>query len=404
VIRRGPVVAAFVALALLGLALRDDPRKLGSTSFGYVPSGHRAVFELFVGLGWPVARSYGPADLLLPQSSGWWIEPGGLCDSPPDEGDAGARVPGQGDSLVAFAERGGTAVVALSAQPTFFGSAVGPCLSLGGVSLPPRDLPILPLEEIDPEEEAVPRPTEGEVVAQWVESDLGGGTRILELPQLVAFVSEPEAPWRVRARVDGRALIVERGLGQGRLVVVADASFLRNAWLDAGDAAPLAVDLARAYGVDTVDERAHGLRYDDVDAFAFLAASPAAPLFVGLALLGSLVFWWGTARPAPLPGVTSTAAPTLEGFVASLAALYGKSRDYTQVAERYRALSVARLRRHYGLPSDAGLGSVLARLRRQGRLEEAELSALERPAHAASAGELARQIRRFDAIVEEGSR
>jgi hypothetical protein len=373
VIRRGPVVAAFVALALLGLALRDDPRKLGSTSFGYVPSGHRAVFELFVGLGWPVARSYGPADLLLPQSSGWWIEPGGLCDSPPDEGDAGARVPGQGDSLVAFAERGGTAVVALSAQPTFFGSAVGPCLSLGGVTLPPRDLPILPLEEIDPEEEAVPRPTEGEVVAQWVESDLGGGTRILELPQLVAFVSEPEAPWRVRARVDGRALIVERGLGQGRLVVVADASFLRNAWLDAGDAAPL-------------------------------AASPAAPLFVGLALLGSLVFWWGTARPAPLPGVTSTAAPTLEGFVASLAALYGKSRDYTQVAERYRALSVARLRRHYGLPSDAGLGSVLARLRRQGRLEEAELSALERPAHAASAGELARQIRRFDAIVEEGSR
>ncbi len=163
-------------------------------------------------------------------------------------------------------------------------------------------------------------------------------------------------------------------------------------------------DLARAYGVDRLDERAHGLRFDDPDALAFLAASPALPLFVGLALLGGLVFWWGTARPAPLPGVPWTVAPTLEGFVASLAALYGRSRDYTQLAERYRELSVARLRRHFGLPSDTRMDSVLARLRRQGRLEEAALSALEVPARAASAGELARQVRRFDAIVEEGSR
>jgi hypothetical protein len=403
VIRPWTLVAAFVALALLGLVLRDDPRKLGSTSFGYVPSGHRAVFELFMGLGWPVARSYGPPDLLASQSSAWWIEPHGLCDSLPD--DAGSeRPPGQGHSLVTFVERGGTAVVALSARPAFFGSAVGPCEGLGGVALPPRDLPDLPPQEEDPEEPAVLDDGEGNVLTQQVEGDLGGGPRVLELPQLVAFMSEPEGDWRVRARVDGRPLVLERGLGAGRLAVVADATFLRNGWLDVGDAAPLAVDLARAYGLDTLDERAHGLRYDDPDALAFLAASPAAPLFVGLALLGALVFWWGSARPAPLPGVPSTVAPTLEGFVASLAALYGRSRDYTQVAERYRKLSVARLRRHFALPSDAGVAPVLARLRRQGRLEEAALSALELPARAASPRELARQVQRFDAIVEEGSR
>jgi hypothetical protein len=404
VIRPWTLVAAFVALALLGLVLRDDPRKLGATSFGYVPSGHRAVFELFVGLGWPVARSYGPPDLLLPQSSAWWIEPQGLCDPLPDEDDSEAPPPGQGHSLVAFVERGGTAVVALSAQPSFFGSAVGPCESLGGLALPPRDHPGAASQEADLEEQAVLSDGEGEVLTQRVEGDLGGGPRTLELPQLVAFVSEPEVEWRVRARVDGRALVLERVLGHGHLVVVADATFLRNGWLDTGDAAPLAVDLARTYGLDTLDERAHGLRYDDPDALAFLAASPAAPLFVGLALLGALVFWWGTARPAPLPAVPSAAAPTLEGFVASLAALYGRSRDYTQVAERYRELSIARLRRRFSLPSDARAASVLARLRRQGRLEEAALSALELPAHATSARELARQVHRFDAIVEEGSR
>jgi hypothetical protein len=404
VIRPWTLVAAFVTLALLGLVLRDDPRKLGATSFGYVPSGHRAVFELFAGLGWPVARSYGPPELLLPQSSAWWIEPRGLCDSLPDDDGPGSRPSGQGHSLVTFVERGGTAVVALSARPTLFGSAVAPCERLGGVTLPPRDLPSPASQEAGSEEEAAPGGSEREVRTQRVEGDLGGGPRDLELPELVAFVRESEDEWQVRARVDGRALVLERVLGQGHLVVVADATFLRNGWLDAGDAAPLAVDLARAYGLDTLDERAHGLRYDDPDALAFLAASPAAPLFVGLALLGALVFWWGTARPAPLPAAPSTVAPTLEGFVASLAALYGSSRDYTQVAERYRELSVARLRRHFGLPSDTRAGSVLTRLRRQGRLEDAALSALELPARATSAGELARQVRRFDAIVEEGSR
>ena len=406
-IRPRSLVAAFVLLALLGLVLRDDPRKLGATSFGYVPSGHRAVFELFVSLGWPVARSYGPPDLLPAHSSVWWIEPQGLCGGSSREDDADAPHPAAGAALVAFVERGGTAVVALTARPSPFGGSSRRCEALGDLALPSRDLPGWALEEGE-DEDVVFDPllphARGVVLTQWVEGDLGGSPRELELPQLAAFLDVPEWEWRVRARVDGRALLLEREIGQGRLALVSDATFLRNGWLDVADAAPLAVDLARVYGFDTLDERAHGLRYDDQDALAFLATSPAAFLFFGLALLGALVFWWGSARPAPLPGVPSAAAPTLEGFVASLAALYGRSRDYTRLAERYRELSVARLRRHFGLPSDTRADSVLTRLRRQGRLEESALSALEVPARAGSAGELARQVRRFDAIVEEGSR
>ena len=40
------------------------------------------------------------------------------------------------------------------------------------------------------------------------------------------------------------------------------------------------VEASRAYGIDHLDERAHGLRFDDPDAVAFLAASPALPLFL----------------------------------------------------------------------------------------------------------------------------
>jgi hypothetical protein len=404
VIRPRSLLAAFVALALLGILLRDDPRKLGATSFGYLPSGHRAVFELLVRLGWPGGRSYGPADL-LPPSSVWWIEPRGLCDASPEQDDEPAlRIPGQGDALVAFVERGGTAVVALSAQPSIFGREVAPCEGLGGVPLPPRDLPEPPPEEEGADDESSLGHLEDEVVAQQVAGLLSEGVRILKQPRLVAFEGEPEEGWRVRARVDGRPWLLDRSLEQGWLAVVADASFLRNGWLDAGDAAPLAVDLARAYGFDHLDERAHGLRFDDPDAVAFLAASPALPLFLGLALLGALVFWWGSARPAPVPVSASMGAPTLEGFVGALAALYGSSRDYARLAERYRVLSLARLRRHFGLPSDTPPEAVLARLSRHGRLDEAALGALRTTPRVASAGEFARQVRRFDAIVEEGSR
>lgn len=401
-IRTRSLVAAFVVLALLGIVLREDPRAMGATSFGYVPSGHRALFELLVGLGWPVARSYAPPDLLLPSSTVWWVEPRGLCDRPDAEKpDAGAS--GSGRALATFVERGGTALVALSAQPSLLRPSVPVCGSLVGVTLPSRELPAPPEQAASDDDERGSDGREDPVIAQRVDGDLVERARLLELPPLAAFEAEPATGWRVRARVEDRPLVLERVLGRGHLVVVADASFLRNRWLDAADAALLAVDLARAYGVDSIDEHAHGLRFEDPDALAFLVSSPALPLFVGLALLGGLVFWWGSARPAPLPALPAVPAPTLEGFVQSLAALYGRSGDHARLAERYRELSLSRLRRHLGLPCDTPLELVLARLRRQG-LDEASLADLATPTGAGSPGELRRGIRRFDAIVEEGSR
>ncbi len=399
-IRVRTLVAAFAVLGLLGLLLPDDSRQLGATSFGTVPSGHRALFELFVALGWPVARSYAPAEMLAPTESVWWVEPQGLCGEAEHEPGPGPRPE---RSLARFVEAGGTALVALPGRPTLFVGSATPCAVLAGLPLPPLDLPAL--EQVGEETLDSRLPTlDGEAVAQWVDGEVLASPRLLELSPLATFTGEPAEPWRVVARLEGRPFVLETALGRGRLAVIADASFLRNQSLDRADAAPLAVDLARRYGLDRLDEHTHGLRFEAPGALAYLAGTPALPLFASLALLGGLFFWWGSARPAPLPATPPSArAPALEGFVAPLAALYGRSRDHGRLAERYRALSLARLRRHHRLPPQTSDAQVLERLGRSG-LDPTSLSRLGTPARARSVGELRRVVRRLDAVVEEGSR
>ncbi|MEN8184692.1 MAG: hypothetical protein ABFS46_19400 [Myxococcota bacterium] len=409
------LLAAFVVLAVVGLLLREDPRRLGATSFGQVPSGQGALFELWQALGLFVPRSYEPPELLPVGHSIWWIEPSGLCDAPasgPEDDAAADSGPGAGAGLAAFVEAGGTAVILLAAGLTLFGApgrepAPTPCPGLAGLALPARDLEgrpdaVVESEEAAEGEDGVAWPAVEEDVVQTVEGDLLPAPRQLEMPRLVSFAEA--GGWRVRARVEGRPLVLERSLGQGRLVVGSDASFTRNRWLGAADAAPLVMDLVRAYGIEGLDERAHGLRFPARDLPAVLAGSAAMPVFAGVVLLGALVFWRGTARPAPIPEPPDAGAPTLDEFVDSLAGLYGRSRDHPRLAERYREVSLARLRRKRGLPADTSGSAVLERLRRQGRLDAAALAELAGPASASSAAELRRRFARFDALVEEGGR
>jgi hypothetical protein len=344
------------ALALLGLlvavgALMQDPSlELTGTTFGTVPKGYGAVYDLLSELGFPVSRSYESAALLPHDATVWWIEPAGLCTS--------SELETAGEGVVSFVQAGGTAVVFLS--PAGAGRA---CEALGGIAVPARE-PVTPPEDAD--SDAVREDGDGQMgVRQRVAGALVPRTRELVLPHVSAFVDAGD--WQVAATVDGRPLVLERAAGHGRLALVADARILRNAWLGNGAAAPFAVDLVRGFGVPRFDERAHGLRVE-AGAWRYLLTSPAAFVFVGLGLLGALCAWRGVAWPARRPDDAAGAAPTLETFVDSLAALYARSGDYDRVLQRYRELSLARLRRHFGLPPETPDAVVATRLQSSRRV------------------------------------
>src|SRR5206468_12748851 len=79
---RVSAVAAFGVLLVVGMLTGEDPRPLSPTTFGTVPAGYRALFELLTELGFPVTRSHVTPDALAPPATRWWLEARGLCRVP----------------------------------------------------------------------------------------------------------------------------------------------------------------------------------------------------------------------------------------------------------------------------------------------------------------------------------
>jgi hypothetical protein len=399
---RALLVAAAAVLLMVGLLFQQDGRRMSATSYGTVAGGHRAVFELLVDLDLPVAQSFEPPELLA-SGTVWWIEPAGLCDEPGEPG--GERDEERPDSgLRSFVEGGGTAVVFLAARASLHGNDFDDdCAGLAGLALPPRRGP----DEDDDGDSAPGTEPEAEVEAETPAQDepqqqlvqqAGVVPRVLELPWLASF---PEAgDWHVRAHIADEAFVLERELGSGRLVVAADGTFLRNAWLDAGDAALLATDFVRAFGAPRIDERAHGLRLEQ-ETMTFLTQLGALPVFLGVVALGLLFLWRGAAVPRGLPGEDLVAAPALESFVASLAALYARNGDWAHKAASYRRIATDRLRSHFGLAAEVSAARLAERLRRDGRAAEERIALLTETEPVSSERAWLVRARELDALVEE---
>jgi hypothetical protein len=249
-----------------------------------------------------------------------------------------------------WVEAGGTAVL------FFTGTANAPCVLGDGAAVPER----------------VGASGERESARTYeVSGDLG--PRTLRVPHLASFTDAGD--WLVRATVDELPFVLERRVGEGALIVVADAVFLRNAWLDGADAAPLAVDLVRAYGLPVFDEHELGAAAGG-GTLRYLARSPALGVFVGLALTGLLFAWHGALVPPRRVQDVDLGAPRLDAFVDAVAALYARSGDHSRVLARYRTLTARRLRRRLGLPADAPDGALHARLRADSRCDRAAVDLL----------------------------
>ncbi len=436
-------LTAFFLLSFVGLLWPRPEPDIHPDSYGRTGHGQRALFDLLTELGVPVLRWRA-----LPEPAPgpvWWMQPFAWCDAPVEPGEeelareTPALRPQPGPSR-AWLEAGGTALVAL---PVYVPSEAMPwvvdddrevpiCEQLAGIVLPGRSVrQPAPTAAPDTDEQTESEPTAPEAeptsVVPWAADWLAGELdrerltdvhpvqvvsgalvpRARELPvrPLMHFDASEDLlrsmGFEVVARLDGEPFALERPVGAGRLVVLADGGFLLNRWLDLGDAAPLAVDLVAAYGTPRFDETLHGYS-DTPGTLAYLAGSPAAPVFLGLGLLGGWVWLYGAILPRRRVREHDPAAPALEPFVDSLAALYASTGDHLQVAERYRAVSLARLRRHHGLPADVPAARVLERIGRgRGRSGE-DLALLAEPSpRVTRAAELRRTLQRMDDLVEE---
>jgi len=202
---------------------------------------------------------------------------------------------------------------------------------------------------------------------------------------------------------DFTAFALARSLGAGRLVVVADARVLSNDRLAHVDAAPFVFDQVEQWGMPWIDEHSHGV-VPESGTLRYLARSPAWAACVGLLALGGLVIWRGHAWPKRCVDEVDPDAPTLEAFVESVASLYARTRDHARVFERYRALSLERVRRAIGLSPGTAPEIVLASLRARAQsrpaLRERGLrDLLTREVRIENAAELERASDRLDELV-----
>jgi len=392
-------VAVTVLLTLVNWLLPPSPSPLSTSSFGYSGAGHGALFELLAELGVNRGRSLESARRLSGDATIWWIDPLGVCDG---------RIALQGEVDVLDADdvawpgrdwlhAGGTAVVFLQAAEP--GGPLPPeqeelalCDAIAGIELPRR----IRLGAADGPASDGAR----------VSGSLVRVPRELSMQRVFAF--EDRLDWQVLAEIRAgegppAPFVLDRSVGDGRLVVIGDSGFTHNRWLDAADSAPLATDLVRSYGAPRFDEREHGF-LPETSALRYLVRSRALPAIVGLALLGALYAWRGTALPARSVREFDPAVPTLDTFVSSMASLYAGTRDHARVLERYRELTASRLRRHFGLSQELDRLALAERIRRDGRVAPERLAPLTDVGAANTAIELTAAARQLDELVTEVAR
>jgi hypothetical protein len=178
---------------------------------------------------------------------------------------------------------------------------------------------------------------------------------------------------------------------------------LSNDRLGHVDAAPFVFDWVEEWGMPWIDEHSHGV-VPESGTMRYLARSPAWAACVGLFALGSLLIWRGHAWPKRRVEEVDPDAPTLAAFVESVASLYAGTRDHGRVFERYRALSLERLRRAIGLSPGTAPEIVVSMLRsraqsRTALREQGLRDLLMQEVRIETAAELRRATGRLDDLV-----
>jgi len=323
--------AALVLLTLIGFARESSTsRELTAGSHGTIPAGFGAFFDVLEAL--ELAPRRGDPTRHDQGRPGWWVSSLGICR--PRDAEQRTWEP------IAWVHRGGTAVLVLPERARHERCAIT------------SDLPI-PLRRTL-RAGAAPPVLSGETVR--------ADHRLpIRRPAVFRAVREP---WRVRATLADEPFVIERPLGAGRVVVVADGRFLQNRWLGERDAVLAGVDLVRTFGSPVFDEAVTARHARG--ALSYLGTSPALPLFVAIGVLGLMLGSHARVLPPRRLGSDAVPEPRLSDLIDSLATLYARTRPAADALHHYRAYARATLRRHFGLPVDAPTEVVAQRAEQHG--------------------------------------
>jgi Domain of unknown function (DUF4350) len=302
------ILAAIAALLLICANLWLEPdygSKFAPTSFGTGPSGYKAAFDLATESGLPITRSYLNPNRKLPICKLLLVSPFFLGKES-SGGEKDAR------SLLEWIRAGGTAIV--------LGTADSEWERLG---ISARTY------------------TGTEHVA--VTGDFVSAMRRLDVPNLLHFDTVPKNA-QVQLRADNAPFALERVVGKGRLIAIADGGFLRNQYLGDADNSLLFIDLMRHFEKIKFDEYSHGMVEDITLSSAIMDSQAIFP--IGIALM--LAIMWILAQqkwPARLTADDlELPSPSIEPFVVSLGVLYSRSSDSEAAFRAYRNGFLNRLR------------------------------------------------------------
>jgi Domain of unknown function (DUF4350) len=365
--RRLLLSAGALVLLLFGISLWIAPNpslQRSPTSFGVAQRGYKAAYELLDELGFRVSRSFERPAARTARGALWFISPPFLDSGTKKYKDATAAV-------MDWIRAGGVAVV-LGDQHSDW-KRLG--LSVG---------------------------TTGGAAQSIVTGEFSPTPRDLPIQKLLRFKSAPKDA-RILLAADGAPFAIERRLGKGRLVAIADGRFIRNANLDLGDCSVLLVDLVRALGAPRFDEWCHGIAPPASIVEAVAGSRAILPLLAGI--LAALA-WAMEQRswPRRTPGEERDApAPTIATFVESLGALYSTTGDPAAVFRAYRSGYLRRMRRKISPHAEISEASLLERIARDGALEAAARRWLVEGEVPDNDGELVIAVRAIESYPRAGS-
>jgi hypothetical protein len=307
--RRGLISAGVVLAILTGVNLwmrPDFELQPSPTSFGAGPDGYKAAFDLASELSVPVMRSYvSPKQQPLNRQI-WMVSPS-LLGTDSAGGDTDAH------QLLEWVRSGGTAVV------------------FGGTGNRWKRL------EINADTVAGTKHT-------MISGDFAPVVRRLSVSGLLHFEAAGRNA-RVRLRADNDPFALERKIGKGRLIAIADDRFLRNVNLGNADNSLLFMDLIRRFDAPAFDEHCHGM-VGNVSLVRVVATSRAIlPLCAGFILAVAWIFAQRSWPRRMLGGDPEGPQPSLVSFVESLGVLYSRASDPQAAFRAYRSGFLRRLRR-----------------------------------------------------------
>ncbi len=338
---------------------RNASLENSATSLGVGVAGYKGAYELLRELKFPVARSYlrpnhVPHDRVL-----WMVMPDFLG---PQATLTGADV----NELKKWIAAGGVAVLMGNLDSKWDRLDLAEEVSAGGAT-------------------------------SLVKGDFARAGLTIPIEGLAHF-NKADKDTRIRLTSDGKPFALERRVGAGKLIAVADGRFLLNPNLDKADASVLAVDLALALGAPEFDEYSHGLVASE-SAFA-LFSNPRLLILLTIAAIAALL-WIAQQHSFPARTLCDDEgpAPSLDSFVESLGILYSRSNDRLAAFHAYRTSFLRRARRRLSPGIEVSEQSAIERLARDQSLSDETRQWLEGRQSPASEAELVRAVRALESCT-----